>query len=103
MSTAELDVPPSWVPPRVPRSVIPPDGVHRNAWPSPAAVSAFPATRPRALIPCATLYVPPRVPRSVIPPDGVHRNALPPPHTFHGRPTGRPRARSSCAPLYVPP
>ena len=57
-----------YVPLRVPRSCIPPDAVHRNAWEAPPAVlSAVPVTWPSSLIANAELCVPPgSVPRSVI-------------------------------------
>ena len=57
-----------YVPPSVPRSCIPPDAVHRNAWEAPPAVLlAVPVTWPSSLIAVAELCVPPgSVPRSVI-------------------------------------
>src|SRR5437879_1862251 len=55
------------VPPKVPRSCMPPALDQRNAWDQPLlAVDDEPTTWPASLMAAAALVVPPRVPRSVI-------------------------------------
>src|SRR6266581_945758 len=65
------------VPPKLPRSAMPPPLVQRKAW-----LTTFPARRlnptttlPSAETPLALLKVPPRVPRSAMPPPLVQRKA----------------------------
>src|SRR5712691_719878 len=71
MALATLDVPP-----RVPRSTIPPPAVQENAWIAVSPVmKELPTTWPPPLTAMATLVVPPRVPRSTIPPPAVQENA----------------------------
>ena len=67
---------PLTVPPRVPRSIIPPSSVQENAWSlASPAVLLKPTTWPAVVHRNGRLKVPPRVPRSIIPPFSVQENA----------------------------
>src|SRR5919197_3420157 len=63
------------MPPRAPRSTIPPACVQEKAWIPPSAVALLPTTWPLALPPSPKLNLPPRVPRSTIPPACVQEKA----------------------------